>query len=814
VAVEGTWLSVKSGQSGQGDGSVEFTAATNPDPVVRRGALVLNSQRAEITQAAGQCGITLAESSASFAPEGGTGRVDVRASSALCTWSAASDQPWIAIRSGADGRGNASVIFDVSPTTGPPRTGTISIGEQRFSIIQSEGCTYAVAPLSSAAPSEGRNGTVAITTAAPCPWTASSNVSWLSFARTSGTGPGPLGFSVAATSGPARTGTAVIAGQVFTVTQSPGCAYQVQPLAHSVAASGGTGSISVTAAPGCEWTASSDAPWITLRGATSGRGGGSVEFVVDPTAGPARTGLLTVAGQRVTVSQGQGCAFTITPTQESVPSNGGGGRVNVATTDGCGWTASSQAPSWISITSGTSGTGNGTVQYSVSATTGPARSGTMTIAGHTFTVNQGQGCSFTLNPTSANVPDAGGRTSFEVQSTPGCGWNASTAQPSWITIVAGTSGNGTGTVQLQIAANAGPSRTGTVSVADKTFTVTQGSGCSIVLSSTSASVPAGGGTGNVGVTAPPGCAWTATSNAPAWLSVTEGTSQTGSGNVGFTASANGGPARSGTLTIGGQTFTVSQGESCTFSIAPEQHSAEPGASSVTVTVTTGPGCTWTTATNAAWLAVTPGTPVNGPGQAQVTIAANGGSPRTGTATIANRTFTVNQAGGCAFTVAPESLTSPAMGGPARVEVTSGADCTWTARSELGWVTVSGDGNGKGTSAVDLSIAANNGPARSGVLTIAGRTVTVSQESGCTFAINPTMVPNVPAGGGTGNITVTAGPGCTWTAVSQVLWIVISPNTASGTGDGVVQGTVEPNNTGAARTGTVIIAGHTLTVTQQ
>src|SRR5690242_15631965 len=39
ASVEGAWLSLKSGASGQGDGTVEFAATANPDPVVRRGAV-------------------------------------------------------------------------------------------------------------------------------------------------------------------------------------------------------------------------------------------------------------------------------------------------------------------------------------------------------------------------------------------------------------------------------------------------------------------------------------------------------------------------------------------------------------------------------------------------------------------------------------------------------------------------------------------------------------------------------------------------------------------------------------------------------
>jgi hypothetical protein len=55
----------------------------------------------------------------------------------------------------------------------------------------------------------------------------------------------------------------------------------------------------------------------------------------------------------------------------------------------CGWTASSNA-SWITVTSGASGTGNGTVTYSYTANDGKDRKGTLTVAGRTFTLDQNE----------------------------------------------------------------------------------------------------------------------------------------------------------------------------------------------------------------------------------------------------------------------------------------------------------------------------------------------------------------------------------------------------------------------------------------
>ena len=787
---------------------MEFAAARNPDPAIRRGALVVNGQRAEVTQEAASCDITLATSSASFTPAGGSGQINVRASSALCQWTATSSDSWIQIRSGTDGRGNGSVMFDVAATTGPPRSGSVTVAGQRFSVTQSEGCTFAIAPSSQSFPAAGGNTTVSVTTTAGCPWMADSNVPWMTVSPTEGTGASSVSIRVSALNGPSREGTAVIAGQLFSVTQSSGCSFQVEPTTHSVGAPGGMETVSVRSVAGCEWSASSDVPWISIQAGSSGSGNGAVIFAVDASTGATRSGTLTIAGQKVTVQQAQGCTFSIDPTQESLPSAGGSGRVTVTAPDGCAWTASSNA-SWLTISSGASGTGGGVVQYSAAATSGPARSGTLTVAGQTFTVNQGQGCSFTLAPTSATVPNQGGQTSFDVQTTAGCGWSASSQVP-WITIASGASGSGNGTVQLTVAANSGGSRSGSVSVADKTFSVSQGSGCSFSLSATGTNLPSAGGNGSVGVTAPGGCAWTAASNAP-WLSLTSGASGSGNGSVNFTAAANTGAARTGTLTIAGQTFTVNQDAACTFAIAPEQQTMSAAAGTATVNVTAGSGCAWTAASNAPWITVTSGATGTGGGAVQLSIAANTAGDRTGTATIAGRTFTVTQSGGCTFAVNPETLTPAAAGGATGVDITAAAGCAWTATTATPWITITSGASGSGNGRTNFTVAANSGPPRTGTLLVAGRTVTVNQSSGCTYSLSAPSA-SVPQNGGSGSVNVTAGAGCPWTAVSQATWVVVTAG-SSGSGNGTVQFTAEARIGGAPRSGTILIAGQTFTVNQ-
>ncbi len=255
---------------------------------------------------------------------------------------------------------------------------------------------------------------------------------------------------------------------------------------------------------------------------------------------------------------------TISPTSQSFAASGGTGSVNVMTI-GCPWGAISNDP-WVTITSGSSGSGNGTVAYSVAANIGPARTGTMTVAGQTFTVTQTSGCTFTINPTSQNFAASGGSNSVALTAAAGCAWTA-TNNAAWLTITSGTPGSGNGTVNYTVAANSGPQRTGTLTVAGQTFTITQSSGCTFTINPTSQNFTAAGGGGSTTVTAAASCAWTATSNAT-WLTITSGTPGSGNGTVNYTVAANTGPQRTGTLTVAGQTFTVTQNSGCAVSVNP------------------------------------------------------------------------------------------------------------------------------------------------------------------------------------------------------------------------------------------------------
>jgi hypothetical protein len=97
------------------------------------------------------------------------------------------------------------------------------------------------------------------------------------------------------------------------------------------------------------------------------------------------SGRLNVYGLRSSIDQA--CSFSISPSTASFKKAGGADSIDVQANDGCGWTATTSAR-WITITNA-NGTSSGTLQYVVDANDGNTpRTGTITIAGQTFTVEQ------------------------------------------------------------------------------------------------------------------------------------------------------------------------------------------------------------------------------------------------------------------------------------------------------------------------------------------------------------------------------------------------------------------------------------------
>jgi len=342
--------------------------------------------------------------------------------------------------------------------------------------------------------------------------------------------------------------------------------------------------------------------------------------------------------------------------------------------------------------------------------------------------------------------------------------------------------------------------------------------CTYTINPTQRSLGRAAATGTVSVATDVGCGWSATSN-DSWLSITTGSTGTGSGVVAFAASANVDcDPRAGTLTVAGQTFVVTQaGGAGAFVLTPTSRSHGGSAETGSISVgSTGTNCTWSATSNDAWLSVTAGTTGAGNGVVTYAVGANPTcTPRAGSLTIGGQVFSVTQdAGAKTFTIDPTigRHGSGLASGSVTISASS-QDCNWSSTSNDGWITIVAGATGVGDGVTAYVVAANDSCAgRNGTLTVAGQTFVVTQEAATgSYAIAPKARLH-EAAADTGSFAVTTAPGdCDWVATTTDAWITIT--SAAGNGAGVVTYFVASNASLSARVGTIALQGQTFTITQ-
>ena len=181
----------------------------------------------------------------------------------------------------------------------------------------------------------------------------------------------------------------------------------------------------------------------------------------------------------------------------------------------------------------------------------------------------------------------------------------------------------------------------------------------------------------------------------------------------FVASAGG---------VGSQTVTTP----CTYTLSSSAVTFSAPAASASLTVSTDATCGWSTSSGAAWITVTAGK--TGTGTATISVSPNTGADRTGTVTVAGIPVAVTQKAQppCSFTLSATSLTFSATAGSANLTVTTQTGCTWTTSSGISWATV---GAGKaGSATIKVTVLANAGAQRTGAVTVAGKSVAVTQKA--------------------------------------------------------------------------------------
>ena len=233
----------------------------------------------------------------------------------------------------------------------------------------------------------------------------------------------------------------------------------------------------------------------------------------------------------------------------------------------------------------------------------------------------------------------------------GCAWTAQ-SQASWITITSGASGSGNGTATFSVASNSGGlARTGTVTVASRTVTVTQvrdPATCRYTLNPGGGSFAHTGGALSMSVSTDSDCSWSSSASA-SWIAIGSGASGSGNGSVTFNVASNsGGLARSGSVTVGSTTVAVSQVRdpaTCRYTINPGGATLPSGGGGGSISVSTAGDCRWVVGVTSSWLVITSGSGgAWGSSSISWSAGSNTGPPRTAEILVSGVSFEVTQAG--------------------------------------------------------------------------------------------------------------------------------------------------------------------------
>lgn len=576
-----------------------------------------------------------------------------------------------------------------------------------------------------------------------------------------------------------------------------GCSYSISPTSATVGSSAGSGTVSVTASAGCNWTASTGTAWLQVTSGASGTGNGTVGYSYTANATTSsRGGSITIAGSTFSVTQSGTAGGTVSITVESAPSGlsvvvGGS---TVTTPYSVNW------PTGTNLTLNAPATqGSGGTRYSFfSWSNGGAASQTVTPSSATiYTVTyQTQ---YLL--TSAASPSAGGSLAIapsspdgyynagvgvQISAIPNSGYNFS----SW-------TGSATGTAN-PLSINMSAPRSVTAN-----FTGGSGGSGSVTI----ATAPAGLQilVDGVAYTSPQVFQWSAGSVHTIGTTSPQGNSQT---RYVFATWSDGGaishsvtaPATATTITanfttqyaLGVVIAPISSGSVTASPASPDGFYS----AGTTVQLTAQPLVTYSFA---GWTGDLTG--ITNPGS----VVMNG-----------TRSITANfsRSGTCGYTLSQNETSVSASGDVRTVTVTSAPECTWSVQTSLSWVQITSGTQVNGSGTVRMVIAANTATSpRAGVVTIAGTPYTITQTAAsCTFQLtNPGNT--IPAAGATAAIGVTTTVGCQWSAAESSPWITLSGAT-SGSSSGSVSFTAAANTSPVPRTATITIGGITLHFVQK
>ena len=285
-------------------------------------------------------------------------------------------------------------------------------------------------------------------------------------------------------------------------------------------------------------------------------------------------------------------------------------------------------------------------------------------------------------------------------------WNATTSN-NWLTITPRATGNATQSCIYVVGSNfSADNRTGQIEINGQIHTVNQ-TGYTASLTPSSATVDLDGGSGTVNISVAAGVSWSTSSNSD-WISVTTA-SGTSSSSVSYTVDPNPGvTVRTGSITIAGQTFSVTQ-TGTDINLSPKEVEKAYSSDIVQLQVTALINTNWNVTPNASWISVVDDG--NGFGDSQITLAV-GTNPsyneRTGTVSIGSATFTIRQFGtpNPVLDIIPDEATANPIGAFGNVAVLATPDAAWTANSLSPWIVISDGASGAGNGNIEYVASAN------------------------------------------------------------------------------------------------------------
>ena len=511
-------------------------------------------------------------------------------------------------------------------------------------------------------------------------------------------------------------------------------------------------------------------------------------------------------------------SLSITPATRQFGTGGGTGAV---VTSGSGMWKAVASASWITLNEA-SGRAGYPVVYKVAATTEvEPRTGTITVNGQEHTVSQA-GLGGSIEPTRAEFEWSGGTGTVSVTAPERMGWKAQ-ANADWLTVKT-SGGTGPGTLSYTVAAfEEVNTRQGTLTVAGQTFTVFQ-YGRRMKLASTSSTQDYYTHVIPITVEALSITEWAVKPNA-SWISVVDAGNGKGSDLVSIAISENPSwKARTGTVSIGTETFTVTQQgrTALEFAISPSASSASVNGANGVIAVTATPDLPWSAASGANWLTVYEAT-AHGAGNGNVVYAASPNPTlydRTGTVTVtpgdakvSAQTHRVTQPA-AASAISPDGCEFAAAGENHEVRVSLADIVEWQIENTNWWLKVLGGTNLVGPATVTLQAEPNETVhSRSGTVTLARKTFRVAQLGRNVEVSYDAKL--FGEDGGDGTIQIHPDGNVSWTAVSSdPTWITIWGGNY-GTGEGEIMFVVSPYvGDGAARTGTITVGDKVIYITQR